>query len=102
MRGVAIEVGAPDPELLLVRIDPLPQHLADGESLQTGLALDAHKIDGKPVAVAPAAAAAMERAVARRLVAACDRLPVIVAERAGDARHESGVLHHTERPEQLQ
>src|SRR3954466_14867514 len=56
MRGVSIAIGASDPKLLLVRIDPLPQLYADGESLQTGLALDAHEIDGKPVAVAAAAA----------------------------------------------
>ena len=85
MRGVSIAVGASDPKLLLVRIDPLPQLFADGESLQTGLALDADEIDGKPVAVAAAAAPAVKGAVARRLVAACDRLPVIVAECAGDA-----------------
>ena len=59
MRGVSIEIRAPDPKLLLVRIDPLPQLFARGESLHTGLALDAHEIDGKPVAVAAAAAPAM-------------------------------------------
>ena len=48
MRGVSIAIGASDPKLLLVRIDPLPQLFADRESLQTGLALDAHEIDGKP------------------------------------------------------
>ena len=60
MRGVAIEIRPPDAKLLLVRINPLPQHFARGESLQTGLALDAHEVDGKPVAVAAAAAPAME------------------------------------------
>ena len=48
MRGGSIAIGASDPKLLLVRIDPLPQLFADRESLQTGLALDAHEIDGKP------------------------------------------------------
>ena len=48
MRGVSIAIGASDPKLLLVRIDPLPQLFADRELLQTGLALDAHEIDGKP------------------------------------------------------
>ena len=33
---------------------------ADRESLQTGLALDAHEIDVKPVAVAAAAAPAVK------------------------------------------
>jgi hypothetical protein len=56
MRGVSIEIRAPDPKLRLVRIDPLPQLFACGDSLQTGLALDAHEIDRKAVAVAAAAA----------------------------------------------
>jgi len=38
MRGVSIAIGASDPKLLLVRIDPLPQLYADRESLQTGVA----------------------------------------------------------------
>ena len=67
-----------------------------------GLALDAGRIRRKPVAVAAAAAAAMKRAVARGLVAACDRLPVIVAEGAGDARHLSGVVHRAKRVIKLQ
>ena len=50
MRRVSIEIWPADPELLLVRIDPLPQHFACGESLQTGLPLDAHEIDGKEYA----------------------------------------------------
>jgi len=60
MRRVAIKVRAPDPELLLARIDPFPQLFARGESRQTGLALEAHEIGRKPVAVTAAAAAAMK------------------------------------------
>jgi hypothetical protein len=47
---VSIEIWPADPKLRLVRIDPLPQLFACGESLQTGLPLDAHEIDGKSVA----------------------------------------------------
>src|SRR4029453_16487494 len=60
MRGVAIEIRAPDPKLLLVRIDPLPQHFAGGESLQGGRPLDAKEVGATPVALAPAGAPAME------------------------------------------
>ena len=49
MWRVAIEIGPADPKLRLVRIDPLPQHFARGESLHTGLPVDAHNADGKPV-----------------------------------------------------
>src|SRR5262245_49031646 len=60
MRRVAIEIWPADPKLLLVPIDPLPQLFACGEALQTGLPLDAHEIDGKPVAIAAAAAPAVK------------------------------------------
>ena len=60
MRRVAIEIRPTDPKLRLVRIDPLPQLFADGESLQPGLSLDADDVDGHPVAIAAAAAAAMK------------------------------------------
>ena len=56
MWRVAIEIGPADAKLRLVRIDPLPQLLARGESLQTGLPVDAHNVDGKPVAIAAAVA----------------------------------------------
>src|SRR5689334_8873465 len=102
MRRIAIEIRAPDPELLLARIDPLPHLHGRCEALQTGLALDAHQIGRKPVAVPAAAAAAMIRAVARSLVAARDPLPVIVAECAGDAGHESGLVHRAQRVVELQ
>ena len=50
MRRVSIEIWPADPELGLVPIDPLPQLFACRESLQTGLPLDAHEIDGKEYA----------------------------------------------------
>src|SRR6266436_2108428 len=55
MWRVSIEIRPADPKLGLMPIDPLPQLFACGEPLQTGLPLDAHEIDGKPVAIAAAA-----------------------------------------------
>src|ERR1043165_848891 len=60
MRRIPIKIRAPDPEVLLVRIDPFPKLFARGETLQTGLALDAHEIGRKSMAVAAAAAPAMK------------------------------------------
>ena len=60
MRRISIKIWPADPKLRLVRIDPLPQLFACGESLQAGLPLDAHEIDGKPVAIAAAAAPAVK------------------------------------------
>src|SRR5215211_7385503 len=59
MRRVSISIGAADPKLLLVRIDPLPQLLARGVALHTSVAFDAHEIDRNPVAIAAAAAPPM-------------------------------------------
>ena len=55
-----MKVRAPDPKLLLARIEPLPQLDGRGEALHSGFALDADEIDREPVAVAAAAAAAMK------------------------------------------
>src|SRR5262245_64758866 len=55
MRRVSIEIWPADRKLRLVPIDPFPPFFACGESLQTGLALDAPEIYGKPVAIAAAA-----------------------------------------------
>jgi hypothetical protein len=60
MWRVSIEIWSADPKLGLVRIDPLPQLFACGESLQTGLPLDAHEIDGEPMTIATAAAPAVK------------------------------------------
>src|SRR5215475_6489045 len=60
MRRIAVEIGAPDSELFLVLVDPLPQDFAVSETLHPRVALHAHEIDRKAVAVAAAAAAAVE------------------------------------------
>ena len=70
VRRVSIEIRTRDPKLLLMCIDPLPQLLGRGVSLRTVLALDAHEIGRKPVAVPAAPAPAMVGAVARSLVVA--------------------------------
>src|SRR5262245_29155203 len=60
MRRIAVEIGPPDSELLLVLVDPLPQDFAGSETLHPRLALHAHEIDREAVAVAAAAASAVE------------------------------------------
>src|SRR5262245_22989537 len=60
MRWIAVEIGPPDSELFLVLVDPLPQDFAVSETLHPRVALHAHEIDRKAVAVAAAAAAAVE------------------------------------------
>ena len=54
MRRVSIEIRPPDSKFLAVIIDPFPQASAGDGSLCTCLALYAHEIDRKPVAVAAA------------------------------------------------
>src|SRR5882724_11693167 len=85
MRRIAIEVGSPDAKILAIRIDPFPERLGRDPALRLRRALGADDVGRKPVAITAAGAAAVIRAVARRLQAAGDRLPVVVAERAGDA-----------------
>src|ERR1700731_4146026 len=68
MRRVSIQVGARDPELLAVGVDPLPQNFARDPALRAGLAFRAHDISGKPVAIAAAAAPAMVGAVICRFL----------------------------------
>src|SRR5512132_1988703 len=97
MWWILVEIRTTDPELLFVRIDPLPQDFTRRTSLRTCLALHAHKIGCKPMAIATAAAPAMVRAVRRSLVAAGELLAVIVAECAGYARRKPGVLHRAKR-----
>src|SRR4029077_838769 len=97
MHWISVGVRSPDSKLLPVRIDPFPEVFAGDISLIARLALDAHDISRKPVAIAAAGAAAVVRPVTRRLQAACDRLTVIIAERAGDARRQSGLLGCVER-----
>src|SRR5436189_5553230 len=56
---IFIEVRSADPKLLAVRVDPLPQAFARNTSLRPCLALYAHEIGRKPVAIAAAAAPTM-------------------------------------------
>ena len=59
MRRILVEIRSPDPKFFFVRVDPLPQDFTPRASLRTRLALDAHEIGRKPMAVAAAAAPAM-------------------------------------------
>jgi hypothetical protein len=59
MRRIPVEIRSPDPKLLFVRIDPLPQDFAPLASLQTCLPLHADEISRKPMAIAAAATPAM-------------------------------------------
>src|SRR5712692_7576124 len=97
MRWIAVAVGPPDAELLFVRVDPSPQHVARHQPVGTRLALDAYDISGMPVPIAAMEAAAMIRAVARSPPAGRDGLPVIVAKAAGDAGHQAGGVERAQR-----
>src|SRR5260370_7916617 len=92
MRRISIEIRSPDSKLLPVCIDPFPEAFSGNPSLRPCRAFDADNIGRKPVAIAAAEAAAMVRPVSRRLEAACDRLTVVLAERAGYARRRPGLL----------
>src|SRR5260370_32865666 len=97
MRWIAVAVGPPDAELLFVRVDPSPQHVARHQPVGTRLALDAYDISGLPVPIAAMEVAAMIRAVARSLLAGRDGLPVIVAKAAGAAGHQAGGVERAQR-----
>ncbi len=99
MRWIAVAVGPPDAELLFVRVDPSPQHVARHQPVGTRLALDAYDIGGMPAPIAATEAAAMIRAVARSLPAGRDGLPVIVAKAAGDAGRIDLARTLVERPQ---
>ena len=58
-RWILVEIRSPDPKFFFVRIDPLPQDFTPRASLGTRLALHAHKIGRKPMAIATAAAPSM-------------------------------------------
>src|SRR6476646_2675702 len=102
VRRVSIEIRTRDPKLLLMRVNPLPQLLGGGVALRTVRAFDAHEIGRKPVAVPAAPAPAMVGAVARSLVAACDRLPIVIPKCACDARHMPRIVHRAKRAIELQ
>src|SRR5262249_31227058 len=59
------------------------------------LTLDAHDIGCKPMAIAAAQASAMVGTIGRGLVAACDRLPVVIAEATCHARSKPGIVQHS-------
>src|SRR6516225_4966556 len=59
MRWILVEIRSRDPEFFFVRVDPLPQDFTPRASLHTRLALHAHEIGRKPMAIATAAAPAM-------------------------------------------
>src|SRR5439155_20324076 len=58
----------------------------------TRLTFDAHDIGCKPMAIAAAQASAMVGAIGRGLVAACDRLPVVIAETTRHTRSKPGLV----------
>src|SRR3984893_4176592 len=97
MRRILIEIGSPDSKLLPACIDPFPEAFSGNPSLGPCCAFDAHDIGRKTMAVAAAEAPAMVRPVSRRLQAACDRLTVVIAERAGYARRQPGLLRRAKR-----
>src|SRR5439155_18997585 len=102
VRRVFIQIGPPDSELLAVGVDPLPQFFARGPAFGTVRALDAHEVGRKPAPVAAAQGPAVIRAVACGLEAACNRLPVVIAERAGDARLKPGRIQGAQKTTELE
>jgi hypothetical protein len=54
MRRILVEIRSSDPKLFFVRIDRLPQDFTPLASLRTCLALYAHEIGGKPMAITAA------------------------------------------------
>src|SRR5262249_8095765 len=97
MGRISVEIRSPDPVLLLVRIDPLPHVFAGNASLRTCLALHAHEIGRKPVAIAAATAPTMVGTVARSVAAACERLPVALPKSLGDAGAEPSLVQRAKR-----
>src|SRR3954465_2314588 len=64
--------------------------------------MDTHDIGRKPMPIATAGAPAMIRPVARRLEAACNRLAVVITERASDAGRKARRLRRVKRVEKFQ
>src|SRR6266478_7692937 len=102
MRRIFVEIRSPDSKLLPMFIDPLPEVFTANPSLVPRPAFDAHDIGRKPVPKATAEAPAMVRPVSRRRQAACDRLTVVIAKRAGYARRQPGLLRRAKRMKELQ
>src|SRR4051794_20279142 len=101
MRRIAIEIGPSDPELLAIRVNPLPEDFRGRPALRPVRAIDDRDIGRKPVPVAAPQTSAVIRPVARSLKAACDRLTVVVAEGAGDAGLQSGGVGGVKRPKEF-
>src|SRR5215813_11253043 len=59
MRWIPVEIRPPDPKLFFVLVDPFPQDFTPRASLGTRVAVHAHDIGRKPMAIATAAAATM-------------------------------------------
>src|SRR5215831_17340927 len=59
MRWILVEIRSPDLKFFFVRVDPLPQDVTPHASLGTRIALHAHEVGRKPMAIATAAAPAM-------------------------------------------
>src|SRR5262249_20804131 len=101
MRRIAAEIGPADAERLAVGVHPFPQHFGRDPALRAVVAGGRNDVRGHAVAIAAARAAAVIGAVGRRLQAARDRLAIVVAERAGDARRQAGGLGGEQGAEQL-
>src|SRR5437667_7988861 len=85
VRRVPAKIWPCDSKLLCMSIDPFPKFFGGRPPLRACRAFDAHDVGRKPVAIATAEATAMVRPVGSRLEAACDRLAVVITERAGYA-----------------
>src|SRR5215471_14946625 len=59
MRWILVEIRSPDPKFFFVRVDPFPQDFTPRASVGTRVALHAHEVGRKPMAIATAAAPAM-------------------------------------------
>src|SRR5947208_8181416 len=102
MRRISIEVWAADSKLLAAFVDPFPELFSGDPSLRPALALDAHYVGRKPAAIAATETAAMVGSIGCGLQAGCDRLTIVIAERAGDAGRQPGLLRRVERMKELQ
>src|SRR6516225_7664321 len=59
MRWILVEIRPADPKFFFVRVDPFPQDVTPRASVGTRVALHAHEVGRKPMAIATAAAPAM-------------------------------------------
>src|SRR6516164_9742539 len=59
MRWILVEIRSPDPKFFFVRVDPFPQDFTPRASVRTRVALHAHEVGRKPMAIATAAAPTM-------------------------------------------